>query len=182
MEALATLPVGGLEHLLSVAAWVSIFSKLWCSLSAEGALMRFDRSGLEGYITDREVESQVGVWLPPFPGGRRFKVLRAGGANKKFSRAFQQAIKPYRRQLDKGTLDPETSDQIMREVYARHIVVDWDGIKDDTGKTVPCTPENVEAFFAAFPELFSDVVAYASEMATFAEENLEEAKETLGEA
>lgn len=142
---------------------------------------QFDKSGLEGYITDKEVESEIGVWLPPFPGGREFKVLRAGGSNRKFSRAFQQAIKPYRRQLDKGSLDPETSDGLMREMYAKHIVVDWRGINDVDGNPVPCTPENVDAFFKAFPELFSDVVSYATEMATFSQENLEEAKDVLGE-
>jgi hypothetical protein len=143
--------------------------------------MQFDKSGLEGYITDKEIESEVGVWLPPFPGGRQFKVLRAGGSNRKFSRAFQQAIKPYKRQLDKGNLDPDVSDALMREVYSRYIVKDWRGINDVDGNPVPCTPENVAEFFQAFPELFSDVVSYATEMATFSEENLEEAKETLGE-
>lgn len=143
--------------------------------------MKFDATGLEGYVTDKEVESTVGVWLPPFPGERRFRVLRAGGSNHKFARAFQQAIKPHRRQMDKGTLDTETTDAIMREVYAKHIVIDWEGIKDENGVAVPCTPENVQAFFVAFPEIFGDVISYATEMATFSIENLEEAQDVLGE-
>lgn len=178
-ETIAILPVGGLEHLLSLAALVSAFY-LWCSIP-KGAPMQFDKSGLESYITDKQIEASIGVWLPPFPGDRRIKVLRAGGSNKRFSRAFQTAIKPHRRAMERGTMDQDVSDAIMRDVYAKHVVVDWKNINDAEGNPAPCTPENVAAFFDAFPEIFSEVIAYAGEMATFSEENLEEAKETLGE-
>ena len=177
---LVTLPVGGLEHLLSVAAGVSVLSHYWCSSVIKGAQMQFDKTGLEGYITDREVESDIGTWLPPFPNGRRFRIKRAGGANRKFARAFQAAIKPYKRQIDREELDPDISERILREVYARHIVVDWEGIKDTEGNEVPCTPENVEAFFAAIPEIFTEVRSYADTAATFAEQNLEEAEDSVG--
>jgi hypothetical protein len=143
--------------------------------------MQFDKTGLETYITDQEVESKLGVWLPPFPGDRRFKVLRAGGSNKKFARAFQQMLRPYRKQLNKDMLDPDVADRLLREAYAQHIVVDWKNINDADGNPVPCTPDNVLDFFNAFPEIFSEISGYAQEMGTFSAEYLEEAKETLGE-
>ena len=180
METIAIFQAEWFERLFSVLALVSSFY-LWRSFHVKGALMQFDKTGLENYITDQQVESQTGVWLPPFPGDRQIKILRAGGSNKRFSRAFQQAIKPHRRAMERGTLDSDTSDALMRDVYSKHIVVDWKNINDAEGNPVPCTPENVKAFFVAIPEIFSEVVAYASEIATFAEENLEEAKKTLGE-
>lgn len=141
----------------------------------------FSKKGLESYITDQEVESQLGVWLPPFPGDRRFKILRAGGSNTAFARAFQTAIKPHRRAMDKGTLDPKVSEALMVEVYSKHILVDWAGINDENEVPVPFSTANAIAFFTAFPEVFSDIVSYATEVATFAQENLEEAKDVLGE-
>ena len=143
--------------------------------------MQFDKTGLDDYLTDETLESEVGIWLK-FPGGRRFRVLRAGGSNKKFLRALNSAIRPHKRAMDRGTMDMETSDEIMRTIYAKHVVVDWDGIKDAQGKKVPCTPENVAEFFKAFPNLFSDVTTLATDMAQFSEERIQEAKETLGEA
>lgn len=143
--------------------------------------MKFDTNGLEAYMTDRALESEQGVWVK-FPGGRAFRILRAGGSNQRFSRALQQAIKPYRRQMDKGTMDNELGDEIMRGLYARHIVKDWRGIKDEDGQAVECTPENIDAFLRAFPEVFNDLMTLASEMATFTAQMMQEAATELGEA
>lgn len=141
----------------------------------------FDTTGLETYVTDKDREASTGIWFK-FPEGRRFLCLRAGGSNRKFLRAFQTAIKPYRRQMDRGTMDPDKSDEIMREVYARTVILDWDGIKDSAGQAVPFSTPNVVEFMSAFPELFNDLVTLCSDAAQFSEEALEEAKEILGEA
>jgi hypothetical protein len=140
----------------------------------------FDRKGLDNYVTDRDAELE-GVWLQ-FPEGRKLLIRRAGGANKRYQRVAQTAIKPYRRALDRGTLDPEDSDRVMREVYSKTIVADWDGIKDGEGHDVECTPSNIVAFFNAFPEIFADVMDYATELSTFAEQEITEAQEILGES
>ena len=142
--------------------------------------MKFDKSDLGDYLTDETLESEVGVWFK-FPGNRRFRMLRAGGSNKRFSRAFQAALRPHKRDLDKGTLDMEIQDEIMRQCYAKHVGVDWDGIKTEDGAAVPYSADAALEFFRAFPNLFADLVTLASDMAQFSEERIEEAKETLGE-
>ncbi len=142
---------------------------------------KFDTRGLASYIPDRELESVEGVWLR-FPGGRAFRCLRAGGSNTKFLRAFQTAIKPYQRQIDRKTLDPEVSDQIMRDVYSQTVVKGWEGIKDADGNEVPYSPETAVEFFKAVPELFTELTDQCANMANFAEQEAEEAKEILGEA
>ncbi len=142
---------------------------------------QFDTHGLESYIPNRELESVEGVWLR-FPGGRAFRCLRAGGSNTKFVRAFQAAIKPYARQIERKTLDPELSDQIMRDVYSRTVVKDWEGIEDADGNDVPYSPETAVEFFKVVPELFNELTDQCANMANFAEAVAEEAKEVLGEA
>ncbi len=142
---------------------------------------KFDTRGLASYIPDRELESVEGVWLR-FPGGRAFRCLRAGGSNKKFIRMFQAKIKPYRRQVDSGTLDTEVSDEIMRDVYVHTVVLDWEGIKDGDGNDVPFDRETAKDFFKVVPELFNEVVAQCADMSNFAQDEIEEAKEILGEA
>jgi hypothetical protein len=143
----------------------------------------FDTKGLETYTTDPVRESQ-GVWVD-FPAGRSMLVLRAGGSNKAFIRGFQAAIRPFRRQIEKGTMDVEKSDEMMREMYARYVVKDWSGITDKEGKPVPYSPEAAVAFFRAFPELFQDLMAIASDANTFngmLAPDVDEAKEIMGEA
>ena len=143
--------------------------------------MQFDKTGLESYITDPTLESDKGVWLD-FPGDRGFLVYRAGGSNEAYARKFQHLIKPYRRQLDKGTISKEVSDHILRQVYAETIIKDWRGIKDEQGQLVPFTTENCVEFLKAFPELFADIQSLAGELATFNRDNVEEAMEVVGEA
>jgi len=137
--------------------------------------------GLESYASDDEKEYQKGVWVP-FPGGHSFLVLRAGPGNKGYARALQSALRPYQRQIDQKTLDNDVAEAILRRVYVRHVVKDWKGFKDDKGNAVPYSPEEADAVFEAMPELFRDVQAMAQEFSTFQMAEIEEAKETLGEA
>lgn len=141
----------------------------------------FDKTGLEAYITDETMEGETGLWIA-FPNGRRIRILRAGGSNKRFTRAFQTAIRPYERAMKRGTMDQEVSEGIMRELYARYVVVAWDGINDADGDEVPFTTNNVVGFFDAFPEIFNELVTLASNAATFSEEMIAEAREAMGEA
>lgn len=139
----------------------------------------FDTKGLEAYQTDENKETE-GVWLD-FAGGRSIKVLRAGGANKAFKRAFQAALKPYRRQIDNGTMDDSVSERIMLETYAKYVIVDWEGITDKHGDPIPYSREACIAFFTALPEMFGDVIQLAQSAATFGLDDEEEVAEMLGE-
>ena len=141
----------------------------------------FDSAGLDDYMTDSTLESEVGV-VVVFPRGRKFRILRAGGSNQRFNRAFQAAIRPHRRAMERGTMDLEESQEIMRRVYAKYVVIDWEGIRDSEGKEIPYSVQAAELFFEAFPNLFDDLVRLATEMSLFSEKTIEEAKQALGEA
>lgn len=141
--------------------------------------MKFDKAVLADYITDADREATTGVWRAYGPKVR-LKILRAGGANKRFERIRDNLLKPYRKKLLRGTLDPDTTMDVMRESYARAIVLDWEGVTDENGELVPCTPENVEELFLQVPALFDEVVEDSTSLATFAEGEAEDAEEALG--
>lgn len=141
--------------------------------------MKFSTTGLESYLSNEDLEARTGVWLQ-FPGGIRIKVLRAGGSNVKYQRVGSAVLKPYSRQISRGTLDVEVTSGLMRDIYSKAVVVDWEGVKDVEGNDVPCTPENVRDFFEAVPELFDEVVEAATRIATFSQEQSDEAGEELG--
>lgn len=143
--------------------------------------LKFDTTGLEDYITSEMLE-QEGLWLENFPGGRAFRVKRAGGSNRQYAKRLTAAIKPYRNsRTGIEGIDPAVQDRIMRHVYAQTVVVDWRGIDDVEGDPVPFSPANVEAFFEAFPEIFRDVMTLAGEATMFSERRVQEAEEALGE-
>lgn len=141
----------------------------------------FDLTGLETYRTDTDRESKEGVWLV-FPGNHKIKVLRAGGSNEKFVRLFSNAIKPFRRQMDRGTLDPAKSNEIMIGVYVDSVILDWEGFKDTTGAPIPYSKQAARELLQALPELFNDIVNFASDAATFQQADAEEVAKELGES
>lgn len=143
--------------------------------------MQFDTTGLETYLTDPSVEREDGVWLR-FPGDRKIHVLRAGGSNRKFLQAFSALTKPHKRQMQRGTLDPDLSDKILIEVYLEAVILGWEGFCEANGTPIKYSKTAARELFTQVPELFQDVVNFASDAATFQQRDAEEAAEHLGES
>jgi hypothetical protein len=138
----------------------------------------FDLTGLEAYKSDRDAEKE-GIWFV-YPNGIKFLMARAGGSNNRYKRMLSKALRPHRRVIDQGRMDPDLSDELLRRVYANTVLLDWEGIKDEKGKSIPYTPQAGEEFFAAIPELFSELIDRATEAQNFVDAEVEEAKEELG--
>lgn len=127
----------------------------------------------EVYKTDANKEAEEGIKVD-LPGGASISLRRAGGGNGLFDRAMDTVMKPYRRQLQMGTLDDGKADELMARVYARAVVIDWQGVTDEKGKKLDCTEENVVKLFTDLPDLFEDIKAQASNMANFRRQEQEE--------
>ena len=139
-----------------------------------------DFEGLDVYDTDSDKESEVGVEIP-LNDGISINVLRAGGSNKKYARAFYRITAPYQRRMNSGQLDDDTSDRLMMEVYAESIVVSWKGIrrKGDT-EDLPCTKENIMNLFKGSRNVFTIVKEVANDLAQFQLAEAEAQVEPLG--
>lgn len=122
------------------------------------------------FKTDEKLETE-GVILDY--GSFRIKIARAGGANKAFGKQFTERFKPYKRQMDIGSMDDKVATSIMAELYADTIILDMDvldetnskpsepvyvqGVLDPDGKVLPYEKSNVVAMLIELPELFRDV-------------------------
>ena len=133
----------------------------------------------EVYKTDTTKERENGIRVD-LPGDAAIWLRRAGGANSHFDRAMDAVMKPYRRQLQMGTLDDGKAEELMATVYARSVVIDWEGVTDEQGNKLDCTEENIVKVFTDLPDLFEDVKAQAGNMANFRREEVEEAKGNSG--
>ena len=143
--------------------------------------MEFDKAGLETYLTDKELEAVDGIWLK-FPGGRKLHVLRAGGSNAKYTRIAASVTKPYQRQIQRGTIDPEKVSELMLEIYLQSVILDWAGFKDAQGKEIPYSREAAREFFTQVPEMFTEVMDLATDLALFQEQEVEETSKHMGES
>ena len=68
---------------------------------------------------------------------RKATLTVARANNTKFKRIFKQLLKPYKRQIEKGNLDDETSEELMVTAYSEAILVGWKDLKDINGKIWP---------------------------------------------
>ncbi len=119
-----------------------------------------------------------------YDGETRIRIARAGGSNKKYIKAAERALKPYRRALAAGQMSNSKATEILAELFAETIVLGWEvnrggqwlpGIDpEDAGETgaelLPVNPENVQKVFMTLPELFLDVQTQASSIALFRED------------
>lgn len=148
----------------------------------------------EMFETDAALETE-GIIIDY--GDFRFKVARAGGANKKFTNLINARLKPYEKQFAAGTMDDEVAAQILREVYAATIILEADVlvkqedktdqapdapneykpglIMDRDGTVAPFTKENVVKFFKALPMIFQSLKKDAEDFALFKKVQQEEA-------
>jgi hypothetical protein len=91
-----------------------------------------------GINVDNSTKKQAeGVWTKF--GGSKFKV--ASTTSTKFQRALNRLQAPYRKKIEKGTLDPKISKEILCQAMADALLVDWEDVEDANKQPVPFSPE-----------------------------------------
>lgn len=109
-----------------------------------------------------------------FGHGRVITVARAGGSNRKYRTTLADAYKPHKAALERGTLDEETAARMLREVFARSVVLGWSGWLDEEGDEIPFNVENCMALFEEAPEIFRMVQDESEKFANFAKKEVED--------
>jgi hypothetical protein len=130
------------------------------------------------FQTDKTAEVEQGITLDY--GSFKFRIVRAGGANRKYTEALNRKLKPYRRQLENDTLDNDVALKAMAEVYADTVLLGWEGVTGPDGQPLEYCRNNVIKILTDLPDLFRDVQEQANKAALFrAAEREEEAKNSV---
>lgn len=124
------------------------------------------------YETDPDMEK--GGIILNYGDGQKFKIARAGGANVNFAKSLERIMRPYRKQLDNGSLADDVANELFIRVFAETVVKDWEGIDDRAGETMKFSVENCVKLFTDLPELFTDIREAASNISNYRLEQLEE--------
>jgi hypothetical protein len=124
---------------------------------------------LSKYKTDRQAEV-AGVWVE-VDAGVELRIARLN--NEKARAARRELEKPYR----SFSQIPETvSEDILRKVVARHVLVDWRGVTDEAGAVIEYSADKAEQILKDYPDMLSDVVNASLARETFQTEQVEAAK------
>ncbi len=110
-------------------------------------------------------------------GEFRVTIARAGGSNKKFAKVLDAKTKPYKRAIETDTMDQERGNDILKEVYAIAVVLNWEiygengewtqGIEGPDGEILEFNSDNVYQTFKNLPDLFVDLQMQAQKAALF---------------
>lgn len=65
-----------------------------------------------------------------------FILARTGGANVAYSKALEVETRPYRRQIELGTLKPEIAEEALLKVFCKTIVKGWSNVQDEDGNVI----------------------------------------------
>jgi len=116
------------------------------------------------FSTDQGLE-KAGITIDY--GDFQVRIARAGGANKEFSKLLDRLTKPYRRAIDTGTIDLKIAERIEHEVYARSVILGWEGVTDSKDKPIKFTPEACMQLFEDLPDFFIDIRQQAQTVVLF---------------
>jgi hypothetical protein len=116
-----------------------------------------------------EVCEKDGITLD-YGDGVEIKIARAGGANKKYTKAIERMARKYRRQIQLSTLAEDVAKKLWINIYAETIVLNWKGVKDENGKKLSFSKDNCVKLFTDLPDLFADIQAQAQNLDLFRNE------------
>lgn len=122
------------------------------------------KSPYDLFSTDASVENQ-GITLDF--GDFAIRIARAGGANKKYAKALVRILKPYRKAIATNTIAEKKQNELMAEVYAETVILDWVGVNDKDGVEMPFNKENCVKLLTDLPVLFQQIMADAENFNNF---------------
>ena len=110
----------------------------------------------ESFATDSSME-QEGIWIDYGDAGS-FRVARAGGSNKNFTRSFQRLTKPHRKAIQADAMNDDTPRAIMMEVFIESAPLGWKNVTGKDGQALTFSKKNAKALFEDLPDLFGDLL------------------------
>lgn len=66
-----------------------------------------------------------------------FIISRMGKSNKPYSKALEAATRPYRRQLELGSIKNEIAEKLFLNVFVDTILRGWENVQDENGNDIP---------------------------------------------
>ena len=123
---------------------------------------------LEKFLPSRE-KARQGVWAEIFPG-IKFKLAFAGASNPLFKQATIKLA--FDRKSDErfddlaGFLNKDDLEKIPL-IYTEAVVKGWTGIKDEEGKLLDYTNDNVVELFKQYPEVLEKIIKFATNEKNF---------------
>jgi hypothetical protein len=95
------------------------------------------------------------------------RIARAGGSNDAYLKCIDVKFKPHRRAIQNGTLPRKIWEKLTREAFAETVVIGWENVQDETGKSITFSKDAALKLLEDLPELFKDIQEQSSDIALY---------------
>jgi hypothetical protein len=103
-----------------------------------------------------------------------FKLCRMGKSNKAYSKALESATRPYRRQVELGTMKNEVAETIFMNVFVDTILRSWENVKDENNGEIPYSKDAAISLMTQLPDVYERLQEEAKIAANFRDFAIEE--------
>ena len=109
-------------------------------------------------------------WITLDYDGEKFRIVRADSSNDKYKAITEKRLRPYKRQIDKGKLNPKIALHLLAGIFADSVIIGWKGVKDEQGQELPFTRDGVIKQMLARSALFQDIQKQSRILENFSNE------------
>ncbi|AEX56102.1 tail protein [Burkholderia phage vB_BceS_KL1] len=102
-----------------------------------------------------------------------FIISRMGKGNKAYSKSLEAATRPYRRQVELGTLKNEVAEGLFLGVFVDTILRGWKNVQAEDGSELPYTKDNATKLLTDLPDVYERLQEEAKLSANFRDSSLE---------
>lgn len=102
-----------------------------------------------------------------------FVISRMGKGNKAYAKSLEAATRPYRRQVELGTLKNEVAEGLFLNVFVDTILRGWKNIQDENGADIPYSKDNAVKLLNDLPDVYERLQEEAKLSANFRDSNLD---------
>ena len=102
-----------------------------------------------------------------------FIISRMGKSNKAYSKALEAATRPYRRQVELGTMKNDVAESLFLGVFVDTVLKGWKDVQDEEGNAIPFSRDSAKALLEELPDVYERLQEEAKISSNFRDSSLE---------
>lgn len=103
-----------------------------------------------------------------------FIISRMGKSNKAYAKTLEAATRPYRRQVELGTMKNEVAEALFMSVFVDTILKGWKNVQDEKGVEILFSKESAIQLMQMLPDVYDRLQEEAKMSANFRDSALDE--------
>jgi len=120
------------------------------------------------FKTDEKMEKE-GIYFE-VDSTTAFKIRRFNDKNPRAKAAMANHFKPYARQIELGTVDPEKMREINVMIFVDVCLAGWEGVLDENEKPIEFNRANAIELLKELPDLFDTLWKHANNFENYRED------------